>query len=118
MHPFSTLTLGIFVAGYITARWDLTTRLYELLIFAWEYGVVVSRRAMHTRYTYTAGGLCLGANAGEHVIVVARGQSPCHTQPLLPRDIYTCGTSGDEGSEPGTARPPPSPSPWYSDHAC
>jgi len=42
MHPFSILTLGIFVAGYITARWDLVTRLYELAIFAWDYGVVVS----------------------------------------------------------------------------
>lgn len=41
MHPFSVLTLGIFVAGYITARWDLVTRLYELAIFAWEHGVVV-----------------------------------------------------------------------------
>ncbi len=42
MHPFSILTLGIFVAGYITARWDLVTRLHELAIFAWNYGVVVS----------------------------------------------------------------------------
>ena len=41
MHPFSVLTLGIFVAGYITARWDLVTRLYELAIFAAEHGVVV-----------------------------------------------------------------------------
>ncbi|PTB61961.1 phosphatidylinositol glycan, class Q [Trichoderma citrinoviride] len=41
MHPFSTVTLGIFVAGYITARWDLVTRLYELAIFAVEYGVVL-----------------------------------------------------------------------------
>ncbi|KAJ6786473.1 hypothetical protein PWT90_06511 [Aphanocladium album] len=41
MHPFSILTLGIFVAGYITARWDLVTRLYELAIFAWEYQVAV-----------------------------------------------------------------------------
>jgi len=41
MHPFSILTLGIFVAGYITARWDLVTRLYELVIFAWDHGVVV-----------------------------------------------------------------------------
>ncbi|KAK3180134.1 pig-Q [Lecanicillium sp. MT-2017a] len=40
MHPFSVLTLGIFVAGYITARWDLVTRLCELAIFAWEHGVV------------------------------------------------------------------------------
>lgn len=42
MHAFSVVTLGIFVAGYITARWDLVTRLYELAIFAWNYGVVVS----------------------------------------------------------------------------
>lgn len=42
MHPFSSLTIGIFVAGYITARWDLVTRLYELAIFAWDHGVVVS----------------------------------------------------------------------------
>lgn len=40
MHPFSSLTIGIFVAGYITARWDLVTRLYELAIFAWDHGVV------------------------------------------------------------------------------
>lgn len=40
MHPFSVLTLGIFVAGYITARWDLVTRLYDLAIFAWDNGVV------------------------------------------------------------------------------
>ncbi|KAF2033298.1 hypothetical protein EK21DRAFT_59031 [Setomelanomma holmii] len=40
MHAFSILTLGIFVAGYSTARWDLVTRLYELAIFAWEHGVV------------------------------------------------------------------------------
>ena len=42
MHAFSILTLGIFVAGYITARWDLVTRLYELAIFAADHGVVVS----------------------------------------------------------------------------
>lgn len=41
MHPFSVLALSIFVAGYITARWDLVTRLYELAIFAWDHGVVV-----------------------------------------------------------------------------
>ncbi|KAL1961263.1 hypothetical protein VTO42DRAFT_3209 [Malbranchea cinnamomea] len=40
MHPFSILALSIFVAGYITARWDLVTRLYELAIFAWDHGVV------------------------------------------------------------------------------
>ena len=41
MHPFSSLAIGIFVAGYITARWDLVTRFYELAIFAWDHGVVV-----------------------------------------------------------------------------
>ncbi|KAI0550972.1 N-acetylglucosaminyl transferase component [Xylaria curta] len=40
MHPFSVLTLAIFVAGYITARWDLVTRLYELALFAWDNGVI------------------------------------------------------------------------------
>jgi phosphatidylinositol N-acetylglucosaminyltransferase subunit Q len=40
MHPFSALTVGIFVAGYTTARWDLVTRLYELAVFAWDHGVV------------------------------------------------------------------------------
>ena len=39
MHPFSVLTLSIFVAGYITARWDLVTRLYELAIFAWDHSI-------------------------------------------------------------------------------
>lgn len=42
MHAFSIFAWAIFVAGYITARWDLVTRLYELAIFAWEYGVVAS----------------------------------------------------------------------------
>lgn len=40
MHPVSILTFGIFFAGYITARWDLVTRLYELAIFAWDHGVI------------------------------------------------------------------------------
>lgn len=40
MHAFSIVTIGIFVAGYATARWDLGTRLYELAIFAWDHGVV------------------------------------------------------------------------------
>ena len=44
MHPVSILTFGIFLAGYITARWDLVTRLYELAIFAWDHGVVVRQR--------------------------------------------------------------------------
>lgn len=41
MHPVSILTLGIFLAGYITARWDLVAQLYELASFAWDHGVVV-----------------------------------------------------------------------------
>lgn len=48
MHPFSVLTLGIFVAGYITARWDLVTRLYELAIFAWDKGVIVRRPVLYS----------------------------------------------------------------------
>ncbi|KAF2732828.1 N-acetylglucosaminyl transferase component Gpi1 [Polyplosphaeria fusca] len=40
MHAFSVVTLGIFIAGYSTARWDLVTRLYELAIFAWDHSVV------------------------------------------------------------------------------
>lgn len=40
MQPLSILTLGIFLAGYISARWDLVTRTTELCIFAWEHGVV------------------------------------------------------------------------------
>jgi phosphatidylinositol glycan class Q protein len=50
MHPFSILTLGIFVAGYITARWDLVTRLYELAIFAWDHNVVVSAVVAASRW--------------------------------------------------------------------
>ena len=42
MHAFSIFAWAIFVAGYITARWDLVTRLYELAIFAWDHGVVAS----------------------------------------------------------------------------
>ncbi|KAE9984824.1 hypothetical protein EG328_008226 [Venturia inaequalis] len=39
MQPLSVLTVGVFFFGYITARWDLVTRLYELAIFAWDHGV-------------------------------------------------------------------------------
>lgn len=41
MHAFSIVTLGIFVAGYSTARWDLATRLYELAVFACYHGVAL-----------------------------------------------------------------------------
>ena len=51
MHPFSVLTLGIFSAGYITARWDLVTRLYELAVFAADHGVVVCFEDFHTLST-------------------------------------------------------------------
>jgi hypothetical protein len=47
MHPVSVLTFGIFLAGYITARWDLVTRLYELAIFAWDHGVIVRETFMN-----------------------------------------------------------------------
>ena len=41
MHAFSVVTLGIFVAGYWTARWNLMTRMYELSTFACNYGEIV-----------------------------------------------------------------------------
>lgn len=59
MHPFSIPTLGIFVAGYIFARWDLVTRLYELAIFAADHGVVVSVTMFGLVYSNTAFGLAL-----------------------------------------------------------
>lgn len=40
MHPVSILTFAVFFSGYITARWDLVTRLYELAIFAWDHEVI------------------------------------------------------------------------------
>jgi phosphatidylinositol N-acetylglucosaminyltransferase subunit Q len=40
MHPISVVTFGIFLAGYITARWDLVSQLIELAVFAWERGVI------------------------------------------------------------------------------
>lgn len=66
MHPFSVLTLGIFVAGYITARWDLVTRLCELAIFAWEHGVVVSSLLLDT-----CAARCASSQAG-YVCVCAK----------------------------------------------
>ena len=62
MHPFSILTLAIFVAGYITARWDLVTRLYELAIFAWDHGVVV-RLLIFARTGLQANHILLGAHS-------------------------------------------------------
>lgn len=54
MHPFSVVTLAIFIAGYITARWDLVTRLYELAIFAADHGVVVSTYCIGLKFFCTA----------------------------------------------------------------
>ena len=54
MHPVSILTFGIFFAGYITARWDLVTRLYELAIFAWDHGVIVCRSTPALKETLMA----------------------------------------------------------------
>jgi phosphatidylinositol N-acetylglucosaminyltransferase subunit Q len=54
MHPFSILTLGIFVAGYITARWDLIAQLYAVTIFAWDHGVVVSQQRINSWHTECA----------------------------------------------------------------
>ncbi|KFY43820.1 hypothetical protein V494_01814 [Pseudogymnoascus sp. VKM F-4513 (FW-928)] len=59
MPSFSVLTFGIFVAGYITARWDLVTRLHELAIFAWDHGVI----------TRTAKGVAILSSDSPGVIV-------------------------------------------------
>lgn len=60
MHPFSIVTLAIFIAGYITARWDLVTRLYELAIFAADHGVVVSIHCVGLTYFTTLLTQCHG----------------------------------------------------------
>ncbi|PHH78960.1 hypothetical protein CDD82_2743 [Ophiocordyceps australis] len=80
MHPFSILTLGIFVAGYITARWDLVTRLYELAIFAAEYGVVT--RAARGVVGLTA----LFLSISVPVVLLARKETRLHprTPGLIP----------------------------------
>lgn len=43
MHPVSILTVFIFLAGYISARWDLFQQLIELSVFAWDHSVIVRR---------------------------------------------------------------------------
>jgi hypothetical protein len=83
MHPFSILTLAIFVAGYITARWDLVTRLYELAIFAWDHGVVVGPKT--TRLPRT------DANVQ---ILDAYGQRIRNSLDLLLPIHRTCGETG------------------------
>ena len=76
MHPVSVLTFGIFFAGYITARWDLVTRLYEHAIFAWDNGVV----------TRTAKGFgVLSIFFGLLLIPIARlAKSEAELHPTLP----------------------------------
>jgi hypothetical protein len=69
MHPFSVLTLGIFVAGYITARWDLVTRLYELAGFAWNHGVVVRFYHLHLLLSVE----CDSADTSFHQTRAAKG---------------------------------------------
>lgn len=60
MHPFSILTLAIFVAGYITARWDLITQLYKLAVFAWDHGVVVG---LHSPQSIDIANICSNRRA-------------------------------------------------------
>jgi hypothetical protein len=112
MHPFSVLTLGIFVAGYITARWDLVTRLCELAIFAWEYGVVVSRppEPCSTPRPRTRTGnslLTVGIRAD------SRRESLPRAHPCVPPHIHPCGTSCDPGGEFGTTAHHLRCSTWY-----
>ena len=104
MHPFSILTLGIFVAGYITARWDLVTRLYELAIFAWDYGVVVSSMLRHT---WPAPPSSEGLPVLTRVVqsLVSCRQGVCHTISPLRSRPHTCGTLGHERVNFGTTTP-------------
>jgi phosphatidylinositol glycan class Q protein len=94
MHPFSVLTLGIFVAGYITARWDLVTRLYELAIFAWENGVVVSTALCALQLQ------CLANTCSD-----ARDKGLCCPNHSLPRRVRSHRTAGHSRNESGTPRP-------------
>lgn len=102
MHPFSVLTLGIFIAGYITARWDLVTRLYELAIFAWTYGVVVSKpHPIPSSFALRRlQAIRLLTKRGLHA--VSRHQSICRAHPRLPPHFHPCRTSCDPRGEPGT----------------
>lgn len=126
MHPFSALTLGIFVAGYTTARWDLVTRLYELAIFAWDYGVVVSRPATPLALVAPRVALSLGgrvcrdraryflhnmADLSSFAHLVARRLRIRHTLAFLPCRLTPCGTSGGKRVRSGTTNPTTSPAP-------
>ena len=99
MHPFSVLTLGIFVAGYITARWDLVTRLCELAIFAWEYGVVVSRPSEPCS---TPRPRTENSSLTVEIRADSRRKSLPSAHPCVSLHIHPCGTSCDPGGESGT----------------
>lgn len=70
MHPVSVLTFGIFLAGYITARWDLVTRLYELAIFAWDHGVIVCHPRINYRTNLNANTIKTRAAKGFAVLSI------------------------------------------------
>lgn len=101
MHPFSVLTIGIFVAGYTTARWDLVTRLYELAIFAWDHEVVVSCPVPPLR---NLGAIRIDLSV---FLLVARRIRIRRTVTILPRRFPACGTSGSKRVRPGTTIPRP-----------
>jgi phosphatidylinositol glycan class Q protein len=88
MHPVSILTFGIFFAGYITARWDLVTRLYELAIFAWDHGVIVCRSTPALKETLMAKNL------------------PRHA---LPKALPSCPSSSYSSSSLSSASPRTNP---------
>jgi hypothetical protein len=90
MHPVSILTFGIFFAGYITARWDLVTRLYELAIFAWDHGVIVCRKTAPLEDTS-----------------IAKNCLPRHAPP---KALPSCPSSSYFSSSPSSASPCTNPS--------
>lgn len=90
MHPFSVLTLAIFVAGYITARWDLVTRLYELAVFAWDHGVVV---CCHD---------CRRGNCA-NIVLGAHSKRLCDSLDILLSIHNTRGETGFQGNRFGRA---------------
>ena len=89
MQTFSILTAGIFTLGYITARWDLVTRLYELAIFAWDHGVVVRV----PQRTLTSGGREANIKAGPNC------ERCCHFISLL-LSIYLTGRANSNQRVP------------------
>lgn len=85
MHPFSVVTVVIFVAGYITARWDLVTRLYELAIFAVDRGVLVSLKRTQSG---NCADLCLDPHDQRvrHPLNILLPSSPTHRASGCTRD--------------------------------